>query len=67
MGYIKQHRFYKDFDLNAVSKQRGKPLYIPPLTNNDDMSLLNINTDEEEEATPVDPSEDPFGDWIRKK
>jgi hypothetical protein len=31
------------------------------------MSLLNIITDEEEEATPVDPNEDPFDDWVRKK
>ena len=64
---IKSHRFFKELDWNAVSKQRGKPPYIPPLANNDDMSLLNIITDEEEEATPVDPNEDPFDDWIKKK
>lgn len=64
---IKGHRFFKELDWNSLSKQRGKPPYIPPLTNNDDMSLLNIITDEEEEATPVDPNEDPFDDWVRKK
>ncbi len=67
VGDIKGHRFFKELDWNALSKQRGKPPYIPPLSNNEDMSLLNIITDEEEEATPVDPSEDPFDDWIRKK
>ena len=64
---IKGHRFFKEIDWNSLSKQRGKPPYIPPLTNNDDMSLLNIITDEEEEASPVDPNEDPFSDWIKKK
>ena len=64
---IKGHRFFKELDWNALSKQRGKPPYIPPLTNNDDMSLLNIITDDEVEATPVDPNEDPFDDWIKRK
>ena len=64
---IKGHRFFKDFDWNALLKQRGKPPYIPPLANNEDMSLLNIITDEEEEPTSIDPNEDPFDDWIKKK
>ena len=63
---IKGHKFFKDFDWNALAKQRGKPPYLPPLTNNEDMSLLNIITDEEEEAPSIDPNEDPFDDWIKK-
>ena len=66
MKDIKDHRFYKELDFNAVSKQRGKPPYIPPVTNNEDMSLLNIINEEEEEAEVVDSSEDPFSDWIKK-
>jgi serine/threonine protein kinase len=64
---IKGHRFFKDLDWNSLAKQRGKPAYIPPVTNNDDMSLLNIITDEEEDAKPVDPTNDPFTEWIKKK
>jgi len=64
---IKGHRFFKDLDWNSLAKQRGKPAYIPPVTNNDDMSLLNIITDEEEDAKPVDPNNDPFTEWIKKK
>ena len=64
---IKGHRFFKDLDWNSLAKQRGKPAYIPPVTKNDDMSLLNIITDEEEDAKPVDPNNDPFTEWIKKK
>ena len=63
---IKGHKFFKDFDWNALAKQRGKPPYLPPLTNNEGISLLNIITDEEEEAPSIDPNEDPFDDWIKK-
>lgn len=31
------------------------------------MKLLKIITDEEEEAEEIDPSQDPFDEWIRKK
>ena len=64
---IKGHRFFKDLDWNSLSKQRGKPPYVPPLTNNDDMSLLNIINEDDDEAASIDPSEDPFDSWIKKK
>jgi serine/threonine protein kinase len=63
---VKGHRFYKDVDWNGISRQRGKPPYIPPLTNNDDMSLLNIIAEEEEDAPAINPEEDPFRDWIKR-
>ena len=63
---IKQHRFYKELDWNAISKHRGKPPYIPPVANSEDLSLLNIINEDEEEAKVVDPGEDPFSNWIKK-
>jgi len=61
---IKQHRFYKELDWNAISKHRGKPPYIPPVANSEDLSLLNIINEVEEEAKVVDPGEDPFSKII---
>ena len=64
---IKGHRFFTGFDWNGCAKQRGKQLYVPNLSNADDLSLLNIINDEEEEAHAVISDKDLFEDWVKKK
>ena len=41
--------------------------YTPPIDNADDMKLLKLSTEDEEDAEEVDPAQDPFDEWIRKK
>lgn len=67
IGDIKGHRFFIGFDWNGCAKQRGKQLYVPNLSNADDLSLLNIINDEEEEVHAVISEKDLFEDWIKKK
>ena len=31
------------------------------------MKLLKLSTEDEEDAEEVDPTQDPFDEWIRKK
>ena len=64
---IKGHRFFAGFDWNGCAKQKGKQLYVPDLSNMDDLKLLNIFNEEEEEAHAIIPEEDPFEEWIQKK
>ena len=42
-------------------------MYVPNLSNMDDLSLLKITNEEEEEAYAVIPEDDPFEELIKKK
>ena len=64
---IKEHRFFKDIDWNSLNKQKGKQIYTPNLENADDMKLLNMINYDDEESNGINPEEDPFTDWIKKK
>ena len=64
---IKGHRFFAGFDWNGCAKQKGKQLYVPDLSNMDDLKSLNNLNEEEEEAHAIIPEEDPFEEWIQKK
>ena len=64
---IKEHRFFKEVDWNSLSKQKGKQIYVPDLENADDMKLLNFINYDEDETNGINPEQDPFNDWIKKK
>ena len=64
---IKNHRFFNNYDFNSLSKQKMRVPYTPPIDNADDMKLLKLSTEDEEDAEEVDPAQDPFDEWIRKK
>ena len=65
--YIINGRFFKDIDWNSLNKQKGKQIYTPNLENADDMKLLNFINYDDEETNGINPDEDPFNDWIKKK
>ena len=67
LNEIKEHRFFKDVDWSFLSKQKGKQIYTPNVENADDTKLLNFINYDDEEATSINPEEDPFSDWIKKK
>jgi serine/threonine protein kinase len=64
---IKEHRFFKDIGWNSLNKQKGKQIYTPNLENADDMKSLNMINYDDEESNGINPEEDPFTDWIKKK
>ncbi len=63
---IKGHRFFNGLDLNSLSKQKLRVVYIPDVDNADDMKKLNIINEDDEDAEEINPEQDPFDEWIRK-
>ena len=64
---IKEHRFFKGIDWNLLNKQKGKQIYTPNLENADDMKLLHFINYDEDDTNGINPEQNPFNDWIKKK
>jgi serine/threonine protein kinase len=64
---VKEHRFFKDVDWNLLNKQKGKQIYTPKVENADDLKLLVYINYDEDDTKGINPEEDPFSNWVKKK
>jgi serine/threonine protein kinase len=60
---IKNHRFFKNMDWNALLKEKIKAPYIPKVSGSGDCGNFSSYDDSDEGAPAVKPSEDPFAEW----
>ena len=61
---IKNHRFFKNLDWNAIIQYKIKPTYVPKVSGNGDVgNFSNYDDDSDMKAPMIKPNEDPFIDW----
>ena len=61
---IKNHRFFKNLDWNAVISYKVKPSYVPKVSGDGDVGNFSVYDDDSDMSTPsIKPNEDPFIDW----
>ena len=61
---IKNHRFFKGLDWNAIIQYKIKPTYVPKVSGNGDVgNFSNYDDDSDMKAPVIKPNEDPFIDW----
>ena len=60
---IKNHRFFKNMDWNALLNKKIKAPYVPKVSGSGDCGNFSSYDDSDEGAPSVKPSEDPFIEW----
>ena len=62
---IKNHRFFKELDWNALVKYKLKAPYVPNVSGKGDCNNFAVSedSDEDEDVPSIKPSEDPFIEW----
>ena len=60
---IKNHRFFRDINFQALMNFELKPPYIPLVRSNTDLSNFPVLEDTIKDATSIDPKDDPFYNW----
>jgi protein kinase A len=60
---IKNHRFFKNMDWNALLTRTIKPSYLPKVINSADVSNFSYYPDSPKSSPAIKPSDDPFLEW----
>ena len=61
---IKNHRFFKNMDWNALTLLKIKPPYLPKVSGSGDVNnFSSYDDDEDMDTVSIDPSDDPFAEW----
>merc|ERR1711920_193354 len=60
---IKQHKWFKDLDWNALLEKRLPAPFKPPVKGETDTSMFDDYPDSDEQPPTVNPAQDPFATW----
>lgn len=60
---IKEHRWFKNFDWEALLQKKLRAPYIPTIKHSGDVSSFQDHPDSEIGASEVETNNDPFKDW----